>query len=190
MSLALVTGPVRSGKSRLAERLAAESGKHVVYVATAGDDPDDAAWQTRIALHRERRPAHWDVRETARVNDDLAAVFRDAAADTTYLVDSLGTWLAQRMAVAHEPLHGDDAALERALERDCADVLAALDTARGTVVLVGEEVGWGIVPLAASARIFRDVLGRLHQAIAARADCVYLVVSGLAIDLKRFGTPV
>jgi adenosylcobinamide kinase/adenosylcobinamide-phosphate guanylyltransferase len=189
MSITLITGPVRSGKSRFAERLAAQSDGHVVYVATAGDDPHDAAWQARIALHRARRPSHWTVYETAHAADDLAAVLRAASSSETLLVDSLGTWIAQRMAVAHESLHDDPVAFERALEADCTALVDALSASTGTMLLVGEEVGWGIVPLVPSARIFRDVLGRLHQAIAARADHVYLVASGLAIDLKHLGIP-
>jgi adenosylcobinamide kinase (EC 2.7.1.156) len=55
----LVTGPARSGKSEWAERLAHESERSVIYIATAREDPDDADWMARIAAHRRRRPAHW-----------------------------------------------------------------------------------------------------------------------------------
>ncbi len=190
-NLALITGPVRSGKSRFAERLAGDAGLAVTYVATAGIDENDSEWLARLEHHRARRPAHWTLVETASGHgSDLCHVLRDAPDDAVLLVDSLGTWLADRMSGAHPELLVDTTSLEAALERDCDALIEALVASRATLIVVGEETGWGIVPDHPSGRIFRDVLGRLQQDIAAQAARVYLIVSGIAIDLRAAGTPV
>ena len=191
MIRALVTGPVRSGKSRFAEGLARASALPVTYVATASREGDDPEWAARLERHRRSRPAAWTVVETAGHRQcALTALAREAGSGRTLLVDSLGTWLADRMASAHGDVLDDSLRLEARLEADSAALATALaESAAGTIV-VGEETGWGIVPAFASARVFRDVLGRLQQALAARASQLYLTVSGYAIDLRAAGTPI
>ncbi len=192
MPLTFVTGPVRSGKSRFAEDLARRfGGDAVTYVATAARDGDDPEWVARIAHHAARRPATWRVVETARAGAaSLAEIAGEAGAGATLLVDSLGTWLAhamtRRLAAA-----GDGAALDvDALDAEIAAVTTALLASAATTIVVGEEVGWGIVPEFASGRAFRDVLGRAQQRLAREAAYAYLVVAGYAIDLRAHGRPV
>lgn len=189
-----VTGPVRSGKSRFAERLALERGAEVVYVATARADPGDAEWSARIAHHAARRPAHWRTLETASEDaPSLAALVRETASGVTLVIDSLGTWLAERMSRRLAAMGGDNfpAAFEvTALEEEASDVVAALLATEAYAIVVGEEVGWGLVPPYPSGRVFRDVLGRAQQRLAAGAAAAYLVVSGFALDLRANGTPV
>ena len=190
MPLTLVTGPVRSGKSRFAERLASELSLPVTYVATARADAGDAEWAARIAHHAARRPATWTVLETADKSHDLARVLCDAASGSVLLVDSLGTWLGSVMRERLES-RGSDAALdERELEGETERIAEACERTAATAIVVTEEVGWGIVPEFPSGRVFRDVLGRLNQRLARSADRAYLVVAGIALDLRAIGTAV
>jgi len=170
----LVTGGVRSGKSRHAEALLADAPA-VTYVA-AGPAYDDADWAARIAAHRARRPATWSTEETR----DVAGVLRAATAPV--LVDCLGTWLTGVI---------DDAGLweapvddvERHVRGHLDAVLAALDATGQRVVLVTNEVGLGVVPEHRSARLFRDLLGTINQRVAQGCDEVHLVVAGRVLRL-------
>jgi adenosylcobinamide kinase/adenosylcobinamide-phosphate guanylyltransferase len=188
MPLTFVTGPVRSGKSRFAERLALESGGEVSYVATARNDPSDAEWVARIAHHVARRPASWHTIETGLLGaPTLGALARDGRAGAVLLVDSLGTWLAAEMSARFE-VGGEPAALDiDALEAECTKTADALAASAAHAIVVGDEAGWGLVPPYPSGRIFRDVLGRMQQRLAAGADRAYLVVAGYAIDLRAAG---
>lgn len=184
MPLTFVTGPVRSGKSRFAELLATELGDAVTYVATAARDGGDPEWAARLAHHIARRPPQWNVVETALPGSvALEVLLRDARASTTLLIDSFGTWLAQRMSERFA--RGGEAAATDAAELE-AEAFAIVDAAQVTcahVIVVGEEVGWGLVPAYASGRVFRDVLGRAQQRLATSAQRKYLVVAGHALDL-------
>ncbi len=182
MPLTFITGPVRSGKSRFAERLAAATGRPVLYIATARADPADAEWTARIAHHRARRPAAWALLESAAEGaPELAAFVRAAPPERTLLLDSLGTWLAAQI---------DERTEYGALEGRATELAEALAASPADVIVVGEEVGWGVVPLAASARAFRDIAGRTQQRLARRAERAFLVVAGFAIDLAATGTTV
>jgi adenosylcobinamide kinase/adenosylcobinamide-phosphate guanylyltransferase len=186
-----ITGPVRSGKSRFAERLARERGGEVLYVATARVDRSDPEWAARLAHHASRRPAEWRLIETAAPGAPaLAALARRATEAQTLLVDSLGTWLADRMSVRLERA-GEAAALDtEALQAEIDEVVDALAGGPAHALVVGEEVGWGLVPPYASGRVFRDVLGRAQQRLAAHSVAAYLVVAGFALDIRSQGKPV
>jgi adenosylcobinamide kinase/adenosylcobinamide-phosphate guanylyltransferase len=174
--ITLVTGPSRSGKSRWAEHLAHCSQLPVIYVATSHPAPDDPEWQNRIRHHQQRRPAHWRTLEPPL---DLVALCHNPPPDTCLLVDSLGTWVAEFLALNPS----EWLTLETQL-------LTALKTISTPIILVAEEVGWGVVPAYPSGRSFRDRLGELVQAIGAIADQVYLVTGGWAINLTELGQPV
>jgi adenosylcobinamide kinase / adenosylcobinamide-phosphate guanylyltransferase len=174
--ITLVTGPCRSGKSEWAEELASQSGKAVVYVATAQDNPDDLEWQNRIALHQQRRPAHW---KTLAIPIEVAVIIQSAEASECVLVDSLGTWLANC-------LEQDEAAWQQTVQ----SFLNSLEQASGAIILVAEETGWGVVPAYPMGRLFRDRLGHLTRQVGAIAQTVYLVTAGYALDLTRLGTPL
>jgi len=189
--LTFITGPVRSGKSRFAERLAREAGGDVTYVATARVDPQDQEWVARIAHHAARRPERWRLIETAAPHAEaLDVLARAASPGQTLLVDSFGTWLADRMA-RHVEAAGAEAPIDaEGLEREAGDAARALITTDASAIVVGEEVGWGLVPAYPSGRVFRDVLGRAQQQLAGGAARAYLVVAGFAFDLHAHGTPV
>ena len=165
--LALVLGGARSGKSAYAEDLF-EGAASPVYLATGS--AGDGEMGERIALHRARRGAHW---RTVEEPFDLAgALRRESRPGQPVLVDCLTLWLGNLM--------GHDRDVEAAF----TDLLAALRGLTGPVVMVSNEVGWGIVPDNALARRFRDHAGVLHQQIAEIADSVVLVVAGLPLTLK------
>ena len=170
----LVTGGVRSGKSRHAERLL--SGRDVVTYVAPGAVPtaDDPDWAARVAEHRARRPAHWRTLETS----DLAAAIAPGHA---VLVDCLGTWLTAVLddlgAWDADPEHWRPE-VDHRIDAVVAAVAGATD-----VVLVTNEVGLGVVPAHASGRVFRDLLGILNQRVAEVCDEVHLVVAGRALRL-------
>ena len=164
--LTLVLGGARSGKSRYAESLVTALPAPWIYVATA--EARDAEMAERIAAHQARRGAGWRTLETPR--DVVGAL--SAHGTTPLLVDCLTLWLANALLASADV----DAEIER-LE-------AALEQASAPLVLVANEVGFGIVPDNALGRRFRDLQGLLNQRIAARADRVVLVVAGLPLTIK------
>jgi adenosylcobinamide kinase/adenosylcobinamide-phosphate guanylyltransferase len=141
----------------------------VTYIATC--EARDKEMITRIAHHRERRPAEWRTVEEPLLLAD--ALRREAAADTCVMVDCLTLWLTNAL------LGERKAEIEKLLD--------ALPTLPGRIILVSNEVGWGIVPENALARRFRDEQGRLNQRVAAIADEVTLVVAGLPLSFKSSG---
>ena len=176
-SAVLVTGPARSGKSEWAERLAHESGRAVVYIATANEDPNDADWMARIAAHRDRRPPHW---ETFCAPTELElAIQSQASADRCLLVDSLGTWVANLLEL-------DDAAWRCRVDR----LLGTLAGSPALVILVAEETGWGVIPAYPIGRQFRDRLGAFTRRLGPCCERTYAVMAGHVLDLSRLGTPL
>lgn len=176
----LVTGGVRSGKSRHAEELVREAadGGAATYVAPGPttDEDTDPDWAARVAAHRSRRPESWATAETR----DLASAVR--AGDGPVLVDCLGTWLT---AVLDEERAWDRTAdqLEELVARRTDDVVAALAATDRDVVLVTNEVGLGVVPAHRSGRVFRDLLGAINQQLGAACDEVHLVIAGRVLVL-------
>lgn len=173
MTTTLVTGPVRSGKSRHAEHLLALH-REVLYVATGPGPGSDPEWAARVRAHRERRPAGWRTVETLAVAEAIAG------ADRPVLVDCLGTWLTGLVdSVGWEDLDRAADHVVRARE----ELVRGLELSTHPVVLVTNEVGWSLVPLSAPGRFFADELGRLNAAVSAVADRVHLVVAGRVVDL-------
>lgn len=165
--LTLVLGGTRSGKSRIAEGLAADlagAPGRLTYIATAAVDPADADHTARITAHRVRRPASWTTVECpdpAR----LAAALADTPGPV--LLDSLGTWVAG---------HPD-------LVIDGAELASALRARTDPTVVVSEEVGWSLHASTALGRRFVDAVGTVNQDVAAVADRVLLVVAGRVLEL-------
>lgn len=168
--ITLVLGGTRSGKSEVAERLAAAASPTVTYVATARLDPTDRDHAARIAKHRERRPSGWTTVECHEPGDLLAAL---RTTTDPVLVDSLGTWLT-----GHEDLVADAEGLVDALRSRTA-----------ATIVVSEEVGLAPHAPTELGRRFADRLGLLNQRVAAVADRAYLVVAGRAIPLLPPGEP-
>src|SRR5579862_4824957 len=191
MAVVFITGPVCSGKSAFGVRLARESGCAVTYVATAASALEDVEWRARLVRHVRDRPAQWPTIETARMTDGAQLdLFRNAAAGTCLVVDALGTWLAAKIAARIDLLEVDYSVLEAQLDEEAAAFVDAMLDSPAYVVAVSEQIGWDVVPVAAAARLFRDAMGRMAQRLAKRADKVYLVVAGYALDLRAVGEPI
>ncbi len=168
--LQLILGGARSGKSRLAEKLAADSSCTVIYIATS--QPLDGEMNERVRHHRERRPEHWGLIEEPL---ELARVLRDnARADTCLLVDCLTLWLTNLLMLEDSP--------RLSAERDA--LLECLAELPGEIVFVSNETGMGVVPLGELTRRYVDEAGWLHQALAERCQRVVLTVAGLPLTLK------
>lgn len=171
----LVTGGVRSGKSRHAEGLVGPGT--AVYVApgpTAEEDPDPD-WADRLAAHRARRPAAWRTWETR----DLAA---SLTVEEPVLVDCLGTWLTGVLDEAGLWDAPSDQVREH-VGSLLDEALRALVARRQRAVLVTNEVGQGVVPEYRSGRLFRDLLGTVNQRVAEACEEVHLVVAGRVLVL-------
>jgi len=168
--LQLILGGARSGKSRLAEKLAAGTGLEVTYIATS--QPLDGEMNQRVAQHRARRPAEWALVEEPLA---LAQVLRDtAASERCLLVDCLTLWLTNLLMLDD----ADRLAAEREALLDCIGALP------GELILVSNETGLGVVPLGELTRRYVDEAGWLHQALAERCQRVVLTVAGLPLTLK------
>jgi adenosyl cobinamide kinase/adenosyl cobinamide phosphate guanylyltransferase len=165
-TLTVVLGGARSGKSRYAEDLITRQPSPWRYIATA--EALDEEMRARIACHRARRGEGW---LTVEAPVALPAAL-GAAGLLPVLVDCLTIWLSNLMRHGH-----DLQAATRALD-------VALDARLAPTVLVGNEVGLGIVPDNALARAFRDTAGHLNQHLAARADAVLFMVAGLPMQVK------
>ncbi len=165
--LTLVLGGARSGKSRHAEALIAQSGRGCTYIATAQALDDEM--RARIIEHRARRPKHWT---TIEAPIELAAALGGRDPDRPLLVDCLTLWLSNVMLA------------ERDVAADTDMLAAALEACAAPVVCVSNEVGSGVVPDNALARSFREAQGQLNQRIAAIADRVVLMTAGLPLVLK------
>lgn len=186
MTCTLILGGARSGKSLYAERLAIESGKEVIYIATG--HAGDAEMAGRIAHHRKQRPAHWITVEEPLALGDALGQWR--APDRVVLVDCLTLWLTN-LLFSERTDYPDIGAIElpAVFRQQRAALLQALSppAENGDVLLVSNEVGLGIVPYGAISRCFTDEAGRLNQAVAALCERAVFVAAGLPLMLK--GTP-
>lgn len=178
MSLILVTGGVRSGKSGFAEELASETGKRVLYVATG--EAKDEEMRSRIALHRSRRPADWGCVEIPlRLSESIQA----AREYEVILIDCLSTWVSNRlMAVPEQDWRSE--AITREVYEEATAWLGGVSASSHTVIAVTSEVGLGGVAMSRLGRWFADVLGDVNQMTARRADTVYAVLSGIPWRIK------
>ena len=166
----LILGGVRSGKSKLAEQHALATGLPVTYIATA--TADDEEMHGRIAHHQAQRCAHWQLLEEPLA---LATALQHAAKnDHCVLVDCLTLWLTNLLC----------AVSETRMQQEIAALLQALPELPGTIILVSNETGMGVVPLGELTRRYCDEAGRLHQNIALICERVILTVAGLPLHLK------
>jgi adenosylcobinamide kinase/adenosylcobinamide-phosphate guanylyltransferase len=167
--LAFISGGAKSGKSRFAQNLAESLPSPRLYVATG--EALDEEMEARIARHQQERGSEWQTREEPLA---LAQVLREAnGCYGVILVDCLTIWLSNLVTRKEAELEGEKQHL-----------MGVLQTMTTPVILVSNEVGWGIVPVNPLARRFRDLAGVLHQEIAVLADAAVLVVSGLPLYLK------
>jgi adenosylcobinamide kinase/adenosylcobinamide-phosphate guanylyltransferase len=175
--LVFILGGARSGKSSFAERLAAQS-ERVLFVATAEAHDDDM--KQRIAAHRNARPENWDtLEEPVELSSSLST---SAKGYDTVLIDCLTLWVSN-LLLKDESAPG----VQSEILRRTHELLEVYEKQDATWILVSNEVGLGIVPPSRLGRVYRDLLGRVNQVAACRADKVYLMVVGLALELKSLG---
>lgn len=177
--LILILGGARSGKSSYAEKLAAElGGPDVLYIATAQAFDDEM--RARIAAHRAARPAGWRTLEAPSL---AAAPLAEAVGDAAVVLVDCITLLTSNaiLALGDEPA---PAAAEGAVNREVDALLAAHGAGAATWIVVSNEVGLGLVPPYPLGRIYRDVLGRANQRLAAAADRALFMVAGLPLAVK------
>lgn len=188
----LITGGVRSGKSTFAEKLAEESGKEVVYLATAR--VEDEEMRERVNRHQNRRPA--SVRTIEEAVEPHLVLEKEGTEKRLILMDCLTLLLANRFLAdidSHgavregEDIYADEKILEEASERTLDYIKIFTETAAESpadIVIVTNEVGMGVVPNYPVGRVFRDLSGRANQVIAAEADQVWMVLCGIPQRFK------
>lgn len=175
--LILILGGVRSGKSAFAERLARQ-GRRVLFVATA--EACDEDMKRRIAAHRDRRPSTWGTLEEPV--DLVAALHPVLDRYDTFLVDCLTLWVSNMLLSKQNNANASSEILGSA-----GQLMDLIEETEATWILVSNEVGLGIVPSSVMGRAYRDTLGQVNQAVASRANRVYLMTAGLTLELKSLG---
>ncbi len=166
----LVLGGIKSGKSRLAESIATDSKKPVVYIATAS--AGDEEMRQRIEHHKKSRPSEWQViEEPINLGRGIKA---HSTSQTCVLVDCLTLWLTNLLMQENNQI----------LNQQKAELIISIRESSGPVVLVSNESSMGVVPMGELTRKFCDEAGLLHQELAALCDTVVFTVAGLPHYLK------
>ncbi|ABN43937.1 MULTISPECIES: bifunctional adenosylcobinamide kinase/adenosylcobinamide-phosphate guanylyltransferase [Streptococcus] len=191
--IVLVTGGARSGKSAFAEEQLADR-ERVCYIATGLPRGEDPEWQERIRLHQERRPASWTTQEQyAGLADWLReqshpVYLLDCATLLTSnrLFDLIAQHFPDKLELTEEHFlsRQEQSFLLQLLEEEWQELLSAIHQTDAECWIVTDEVGLGIVPETRLGRFFRDVQGKINQLIAKEASEAYLVICGLAQQLK------
>ena len=201
--LTLILGGARSGKSTYAETLAADMAQHVLYIATA--EAKDADMAERIAIHRSTRPATWRTLEAPK---DLASALATALATDALATDALATiedppevilldcltllvttivLAMENQAQQAQQVQQAQINIEMTVQAEIEALLAVGRTFAVPLIVVSNEVGLGVVPPYPLGRLYRDILGRANQALAAKADRVLFMVAGLPMTVKDNG---
>lgn len=180
--LIFILGPARSGKSRLAERLAAAAGGQVLYIATLETKDEEMA--RRREAHRATRPPDWQtLEEPLRV----VQLLRLCPAFDTYLLDCLTLWVSNLLITASPDGEAQPEAAGAAVRAAVADLLSWREENRRRLIVVSNEVGAGLVPEYPLGRAFRDLLGEANEAVARAADRFYYAIAGHFLDVKGLG---
>jgi adenosylcobinamide kinase/adenosylcobinamide-phosphate guanylyltransferase len=173
-TITLVLGGARSGKSHYAQELSGHF-RRVVFIATAR--ALDGEMRSKIARHRRERPATW---KTVEASVRLPKVIRSQSKNAdVLLIDCFTLYVSSAMRLTR----GGEADNQRHIREICD----AIRSSSASVIVVSNEVGSGIVPAFRSARVYRDLLGKLNQQVASIADNVVLMVAGLPIHVKGSG---
>lgn len=185
--IVLVTGGVRSGKSRFAEDLTASFGLPVVYIATA--TVMDSEMEMRVKIHQQRRPESWEtVEEPIEV---IKAIASKGSPDKVLMIDCLTLWITNLMF--RQELPEDEEAFKKIEEEILDMVRRAAETARqinANMVIVSNESGLGLIPPDRLSRKYQEIVGRANETVAKAADEVYLVVSGIPVEIKEMSKKI
>ncbi|MCY4375885.1 MAG: bifunctional adenosylcobinamide kinase/adenosylcobinamide-phosphate guanylyltransferase, partial [Spirochaetaceae bacterium] len=153
----------------------ARRARGVCFSAPGGAREEE--WPRRIAAHRERRPSGWDTLEEPL--DPAGRAEPILSRYDTVVLDCLTLWVSN-LLLRHE----DDPAAEELILDAAGRLLNLIERSTATWIVISNEVGLGVVPPSSLGRAYRDALGRVNQLAAARAGRVYLMVAGLALDVK------
>ena len=167
-----VTGPTRSGKSKLAEFLITEQ-EVITYIATSKPRPNDPEWKKRIENHRKRRPESWTLIEHPK---DICKAIESIKGNESILIDSLGGLVEQHLLDDDNQWHNFQNKFLNCLSIDNL-----------CIIVVCEEVGWGIVPSTPIGHLFRERLSTLTSLISLQSKKRWLAVNGTAIDIDKIG---
>ena len=178
----LIIGGARSGKSRLAMELARQSGKSVLFVATATAGDEEMA--QRIARHRQERPAHWHTIEVTtdvgkRINKEIGEAKLVIVDCITLLVNNIFSESGYQVTAPEE------ARLEKRIASEINSLIECVKGAVASFIVISNEVGLGLVPANQMSRLYRDLLGKANQMLAQSADEVYLMVAGLPVKITQ-----
>jgi adenosylcobinamide kinase/adenosylcobinamide-phosphate guanylyltransferase len=184
-NIVLVTGGARSGKSTYAENLAKKGSDKVLYLATA--IPFDDEMKDRVKKHKESRPKLWGTFEGYK---DLENIFsKEAFSYDIILLDCVtimvNNLMFDAMGDSIDSLNEEELNdIEKSILFQISKFLHAAENTNKTIILVTNEIGYGIVPEYKLARVFRDIAGRVNQYIAQKANEVYLIVCGFPVKVK------
>ncbi len=167
MAITLITGAIKSGKSELAEKKALSYDK-LTYVALSKSLPNDKDWQTKINIHRSRRPSSWEVIE----NDDLFHVFQVVSGPL--LIDSIGGFVVKNINNDNNEWKENLFLLNTLLKEYKSDI-----------IIVGEQVGWGLVSEYKIGNIFTERIGEVLKNITNISSNNWLTINGKAIKLDN-----
>jgi adenosylcobinamide kinase/adenosylcobinamide-phosphate guanylyltransferase len=175
----LIIGGARSGKSTYAQALAKKAGGSVLFVATA--EAGDEDMKKRIEMHRKSRPPDWVTIETTtqigrRINENIGRA-------QTVIIDCI-TLLINNIFKHYDDKTDADLA-EKEVMAEIKEITDCIDCSDARFIIVTNEVGLGIVPADRVSRLYRDLLGRANQVLAAHADEVYLLVAGIPVTVKK-----
>ena len=171
----LILGGARSGKSQFAQNLAGELSERVLFVATG--EAGDEEMRSRIEEHKKSRPRTWRTLEApVRVGEKIVGQIDDA---DVAIIDCV-TMLISNLLVGE----GDDKYKERQITTEIGQLIKCIDKLGITFIIVSNEVGLGLVPENRLGRFYRDILGKVNQLLAQRADEIYFMVSGIQVKIK------
>ena len=171
----IINGPTNSGKSQLAEYLIKEQDS-ITYIATSNPRPDDEEWQSRIDIHRKRRPDDWKLIEHPA---DICESIQSINDNDSILLDSLGGLVEQHIMKDDYQWH---------IFQD--QFIKCLINNNLGIIVVAEEIGWGVVPATRLGHIFRERLSKLSSLLSSHAKKKWLAVNGTAIDLDKLGDSI
>ncbi len=172
--IVLVSGPVKSGKSKFAEKLAGQF-KNVKYIALNDINDNSEEWRERIKLHSRRRPKDWKT----IVTSDLLTILNQAELNETLLIDSLGGFVMKYLQLDHKNWLSKSNIL-----------IDKFNDYKGNIILVSEETGWGVSPSTNLGNIFRDRLGTITNSIYTISTINWLVIHNRAIDLSKISIEI
>lgn len=178
--ITLILGGARSGKSSYAEKLAAEMGRRVLYIATA--EAGDEEMAARIEIHRQARPDHW---RTLEASSDIGRALQALDESPQVLLLDCLTLLVSNILLAQESQ--PEAVIDAAVQKEIKALVAAQSHLDIPLIIVSNEVGLGLVPPYPLGRVYRDILGRANQRLAAEAGKVIFMVAGLPMTVKEEG---